>query len=360
MTKPTIRKILSYLLKILAFLGVTLILAIVCLYGVLVIVMKGPSEHARELFVLSAKESSVGIILAEMVLSDEEIQFITNSNAPTDTDSITDTSLVTITKSEDIISDNSDSQLSNIQNTTQQVFSEYDVTVKIENGIEFHEIQGSTFRGIMAVIYDPSRVFIGTSVNGVYNGAPGKKLMDISDKYDSILAVNGAFFEDTDGFGNGSLPLGHVFSEGLQCHGGMSTPYKMMGFTADDILVCGNMTGKEALELNIRDGLSCNPYLIINGEAVELAGNSGLNPRTAIGQRSDGKVLMLVVDGRQSASLGASMVDLQDVMLSFGAVNAGNLDGGGSTVMYYKGEVINSVASVVGIRPIPNAVCVRP
>lgn len=183
--------------------------------------------------------------------------------------------------------------------------------------------------------------------------------MAISEKYDALLTINGAFFEDTDGFGDGSIPLGHVFSEGIQCCGGNGTAYRMMGFTNEDVLVCGNMTGREAIELNIRDGVSCNPYLVINGEPVDLPANSGLNPRTALGQRADGMVLMLVVDGRQSASLGATMVDLRDVMLSFGAVNAGNLDGGGSTVMYYNNEVLNSVASVVGIRAIPNAICVR-
>lgn len=356
------KKIINYILRALAVIGITLLMIIAMLYGALSILMKGPSPRAKELFVLSASESSVGIILAQMVLSQEEIDGIISANEAVDTDAITDTSLVTIDRNEisdDIEDSDSEGAGINQADDTQKVFSEFDVSVNIENGIEFHEIQGSTFRGIMAVVYDPGRVFVGTSVNGKYNGQPGKKLMAISEKYDALLTINGAFFEDTDGFGDGSIPLGHVFSEGLQCHGGNGSAYRMMGFTNDDVLVCGNMTGKEAIELGIRDGVSCNPYLVINGEPVDLPANSGLNPRTALGQRGDGMVLMLVVDGRQSASLGATMVDLRDVMLSFGAVNAGNLDGGGSTVMYYNNEVLNSVASVVGIRAIPNAICVR-
>lgn len=353
------RKIVRGILRALAFIGVTLLLVVVIAYGVLCVVMKGPSKHAKELFVLSANESSVGIILAQMVLDQKEIDEILSINQAVETDEITDTSLVKIEREMSDISNTQTDDEGEKSEKAQRVFSEFDTNVRIENGIEFHEIQGATFRGIMAVVYDPSRVFVGTSVDEKYNGAPGKKLMAISDKYDALLTINGAFFEDTDGFGDGSIPLGHVFSEGLQCCGGSNTSYRMMGFTDSDILVCGNMNGKEALDLHIRDGVSCNPYLVINGEPVDLPENSGLNPRTALGQRSDGMVLMLVIDGRQSSSLGATMVDLRDVMLSFGAVNAGNLDGGGSSVMYYDNEVLNVVASVAGIRGIPNAICVR-
>ena len=85
----------------------------------------------------------------------------------------------------------------------------------------------------------------------------------------------------------------------------------------------------------------------------------GLNPRTAIGQREDGAVLLLVIDGRQTHSLGASMIDLINEMLDFGAVNAANLDGGGSTVLYYDGEIRNEISSIYGARGVPTAICVR-
>lgn len=82
--------------------------------------------------------------------------------------------------------------------------------------------------------------------------------------------------------------------------------------------------------------------LIINNEARELNGmGSGLNPRTAIGQRADGAVLMLVTDGRgKSGHLGASAADLINVMTEYGAVNAANLDGGSSSCMYYNNEYL--------------------
>ena len=82
---------------------------------------------------------------------------------------------------------------------------------------------------------------------------------------------------------------------------------------------------------------------------------SGLNPRTAIGQRSDGAILLLVIDGRQPNSLGATYLDEAEIMLRFGAVNACNLDGGSSSLLWFRGEYINNNASVIGIRPIPTS-----
>ena len=115
-----------------------------------------------------------------------------------------------------------------------------------------------------------------------------------------------------------------------------------------------------ALDYGIRDGLTCRPFLVINGEKMNVSGTGGgLNPRTALGQRADGAVLLLIIDGRQATSLGANMSDVADVMMAFGAVNAGNLDGGGSTVMYYNGQIKNVVMSIYGARGVPDAVCVK-
>ncbi len=111
----------------------------------------------------------------------------------------------------------------------------------------------------------------------------------------------------------------------------------------------------------MRCGVSFGPALIINGQG-EYGGymESGINPRTAIGQRADGAVLMLVIDGRQMHSIGASFGDARDVMIDFGAVNACNLDGGSSTVMYYNGEYINSPSSASGTsRALPDAFLFR-
>ena len=112
--------------------------------------------------------------------------------------------------------------------------------------------------------------------------------------------------------------------------------------------------------MGVRDAVKFGPILLVNGEPVEALGDgSGLNPRTAIGQRADGAMLLLTIDGRQSNSIGASLADVRDVMLDFGAVNAANLDGGSSTSMIYNGEMINQNASLIGLRKMCTAILVK-
>ena len=103
-------------------------------------------------------------------------------------------------------------------------------------------------------------------------------------------------------------------------------------------MVAKDLTQAQAEELNIRDGCGFGPVLIMNGEINQEAysSSSGLNPRTVIGQRKDGAVIFLCVDGRQAGSLGATYADLIDIMLEYGAYNACNMDGGSSSVMLYR------------------------
>lgn len=337
--------------RVFAVIGVTLLMLVIFLYFVMLVLVKGPSERAKELFVLSVKESSAGGFLANIYLSSAEIAAIQEANKIEDTDEVTDTSIVSINKA-------------TVEETTDEeegfiVESSYDTNVYVENGIEFHEIEGGTFTGIMAVVKDPSRVFVGTP-RDKYDGQAGLSVPDICKRYNAIMAINGGFFEDNGGVGNGSTPLGFVFSEGEFKFGSKAAVNNMMGFNNEGVLICGRMSGQQAIDYGIRDGLTCNPFLVINGEKMNVSGTGGgLNPRTALGQRADGAVLMLIIDGRQATSLGASMSDVADVMYAFGAVNAGNLDGGGSTVLYYNGEIKNVVMSIYGARGVPDAVCVK-
>ncbi len=341
--------------RIFAFIGVTLIMIVIGLYFIMLVCAKGPSTRVRDIFTLSVRETSAVGFLASWYLSDEEILAIEKANSFIVTDEITDISIVSV----NYAPGSSSSADSTFDENTHIVDTNYDVSVYTENGMEFHSIQGSTFTGTMVVVMDPNRVFIGTPRDS-YTGEAGLSVPEIADRYGAILATNGGFFVDTNGCGNGGTPIGFVFSEGELKYGGYDTTYSMMGFTNDGVLMCGQMTGSQAISYGIRDGLSCDPFLIINGTKMSVSGAGGLNPRTALGQRADGAVLILTIDGRQATSLGASLSDVADVMLAFGAVNAGNLDGGGSTVLYYNGEIQNVVMSIYGARGVPDAVCVRP
>lgn len=101
--------------------------------------------------------------------------------------------------------------------------------------------------------------------------------------------------------------------------------------------------------------ISGGPYLIKGGEiyvdmsAQKLAAIGGRNPRTAIGYTKDNHLIMLTADGREGSSIGLTLMELAQLMKEFGCINAMNLDGGGSTVMYINGQVVNKPAVQGGI-----------
>ncbi len=98
---------------------------------------------------------------------------------------------------------------------------------------------------------------------------------------------------------------------------------------------------------NVNHIISGGPYLVKNGDIFidmteqKLGAIGGKNPRTAIGYTQDGNLIMVAVDGREGASVGMTLRELAGFMQSVGCVNAMNLDGGGSTVMYVNGHVVN-------------------
>lgn len=110
--------------------------------------------------------------------------------------------------------------------------------------------------------------------------------------------------------------------------------------------------------------ISGGPYLIKNGDiyvdmtAQKLGSVGGRNPRTAIGYTRDNHLIMLTADGREGSSIGLTLVELANLMKELGCVNAMNLDGGGSTVMFVKGQVVNKPAVQGGI-PLSHTLTVR-
>ena len=107
--------------------------------------------------------------------------------------------------------------------------------------------------------------------------------------------------------------------------------------------------------------ISGGPYLVKNGEvfvdmtAQKLGSIGGRNPRSAIGYTADNNFILVAVDGREGSSIGMTLMELANFMKSIGCVNAMNLDGGGSTVMYVNGQVVNKPQVRGGI-PLSNAI----
>ena len=211
------------------------------------------------------------------------------------------------------------------------------------------EISGKGYTGYLAAIYDPSKIH--TLVTAKV-GKTGQYLTTMAKDNKAKIAINGGGFEDPNHNSNGANPLGVTYSKGK-----MITDYEylgsggIIGFNKDDKLVLStNCTDAYAKAAGIRDCVTCGPFLIVNGKASTVVGNGGWGtaPRTAIGQRKDGIVLFLVVDGRTIKRPGADMDDLIEIMERYGAYNAANLDGGTSTVMTVDYKMVNDPIDSTG------------
>ena len=311
---------------------ISLILAlVVCFAGIIFIFVQGPSPSARNIFVASVTQTSAAKFTAHMFLSEDEVNQILADSAVMDTGEVSDGDLITIGGGEE----------------------DYDL-----NALTIEDVTGPTYKGKMMIVNDPSRVYVAAIPD--FTVPRGQQVAQLVAREDAIAGINGGGFEDIAGLGKGAKALGIVVSEGVWRNGGKDASHQVIGFDKQDRLIVGTMTGQEAIDAEIRDAVAWGPVLIVNGEAMEVgASGGGLNPRTAIGQRADGAILLLVIDGRQTNSLGASYADLIEIMLEYGAVNAANLDGGTSSSMVYDGNVITNVCSLYGERPLPTCFVVR-
>lgn len=215
-------------------------------------------------------------------------------------------------------------------------------------------ISGRGYNGYMLIVLDPTRCFVA-------RGGGGQTINMIAERNGAIGGINGGAFRDEGGTGNGSEPEGLTIIDGQMVESARWGEESFVGFDSKGVLHVGYFSYSDCLNLDIVGGVTFEPPLIINGIPQDTSYiPSGVNPRTAIGQRADGAVLMLAINGRQLSSMGATYSDLVDIMLQFGAVNAMNLDGGSSTVMYLNGELVNSPSSESGLsRGLPNAILFR-
>ncbi len=321
------KKTLSIIGKVFSFLGITLGMIFIALVLTITLICHGPSESAKELFATTILETGQLKFLANVFLSKDELQKIVDKNSLQDMDVEVDENLINT-------EGNKEKEL-----------------------IEIHNVSGDGFEGTMMVVNDPSKISLATTYPW---GEYGKELGVIVDEAGAIAGVNGGIYYSS---GNkGGRPYGVTVSNGeiQDITLGWSGLY-LIGFDENNLLRIISLEGmnksaveKMVKEEKIRDAISfqeessdANNHfvkLIINGEKRELSGKgSGQNPRTAIGQRKDGSVLILVTDGRgKNGHLGATASDLIDIMAEYGAVNAANVDGGSSSSLYYNKKYLRT------------------
>lgn len=206
------------------------------------------------------------------------------------------------------------------------------------------EVDGQ--QGFLAAIYDPTSIFVEVTQQ---LGSKGEYVTHMAQRNDALLAMNGGGFYDPGGSSWGGTPTGITISKGKVItnneYGIATESGGVIGFTEDGTLMLLKVnTAREALNQGVVNAVSWGPFLIVNGVMSKVNGNGGWGPgaRSAIGQRRDGVVLMLVIDSNASRTKGATMADLAEIMNRYGAVNAANLDGGTSSVMALPKDIAKS------------------
>ena len=303
------------------------ILVLAALVLVMNLVFNGPSPAARDKLTMTLIEASATKWVPALFIGEDTVAEIRESVSDSGLDEdVTDTTKVII-QANNVITGNS---------------NEWD---SYPDGVRIERRSGDTYNAHIMIVRNPAQVYMGTSTEKFSTAIPGKRITEVmAENPDVIAAINAGAFND-DGTASsyvGSTPLGLVMSNGncVWTSGKQPGLEGFAGFNEDNILVVSktNLSQSEAENLKIRDGCCFGPVLIVNGEVnLEAYNNkSGFNPRTAIGQRADGAVIFVCIDGRQAGSMGGTYADVIDIVHEYGAVNACNMDGGSSSVMMYR------------------------
>lgn len=358
---------MKILKRTLLILLTVVLLLLIAIFGAMTVMCKGPSKAAAVRFVNTVMETSALKFIPSIYFSQEKIDEMLAAGKARVPEASTDVDLINIPKkkAEDKPDPGDDPKEKNGRDdaaASENILAEADTEGENTedgsvDGITIEELRSETYRGRMMIVEDPSRVYI-RMLSGFSETGAGKKVIDMANEDGAVAAMNAGGFYDPEGHGKGGMPLGAVIKEGSLICNYPSDYNTLIGFDREHRLIVGNMSPQAAIDAGMWEGIAFGPALVINGERVP-AGSGGVNPRSAIGQRGDGAMLLLSIDGRQPTSLGATASELEDIMLEYGAVNAANLDGGSSSVLYYKGELISSPSSVVGIRPVPTAILVK-
>ena len=257
-----------------------------------------------------------------------------------------------------------DEQLQKILGTVGVVKSQelFKFEAKEDASLNLQKIESARYVGYILEIPNPKRIQVATAAN---IQEKGDTTSNIAKMTDGVAAINGGGFHDPNGTGTGRLPYGFILHDGEYIIGkdvGPDEDVDFVGFSKSGNLIAGNYDKTELKDMDASEGITFGPPLIVNGEKMITDGDGGwgVGPRTAIGQRKDGTVLFLVIDGRQPGySIGATLRDVQDILYEKGAYIAANLDGGSSTTLYLNGKVVNKPADLLGERMIPTAFIVK-
>ena len=299
------------------------------------IMMYGPWDTVRNFYVTTAMKTKDHQYLAKVFYNDKTIDKIMKSN-------------YFIEIKEDLILDDIVIDTS----PKKKYKNEYDKEILTRDpGNEDYKVinlKVGISKAYLVAIYKPDKVTLIRAKN--FNvGRYGEQVTAMCQRYNASVCINGGGFEDPKGVGS-DVPLGYVIDDGeiiWPANNWDSQRGNLIGFTEEGkMLLLSDATGTEALEAGMKRGIEFGPFLIVNGKPLEIVGDPwGKSPRVAIGQRKDGVVLFLVIDGENYID-GATLQDIVDVFMKYGAYNAANLDGGHSTSLSIEGKLYNNPPAI--------------
>lgn len=297
------------------------------------IVMYGPWDEIRNLYINTAMKTKDHKYLADIFYSKKTIKKVMSSNYFIAIEEDVDLDAIVIDTSEKETYEN-----------------EYDkeILTRTEGNDDYKiiPIKVGISKGYLVAIYDPTKVsLIRTPQFNKESVMYNEPIPKMCKRYGGLVCINGGGFEDPTGTGS-NIPRGYVIDDEeilwpLKNHN--KTRGNIIGFNSDGkLLLLSKSTGTEALEKGMVDGLEFGPFLIVNGKPLEIVGDPwGRSPRVGIAQRKDGVVLFLVIDGENYIN-GATLKNMIDVFVKYGAYNAANLDGGHSTTLAVNGKLYNN------------------
>lgn len=322
-----------------------LILFLILDLGALLCIMLayGPFDFFRNYLITTAMKSMDHAYFAQTIYNEETIDKTLNSNYVYEANENTDTNQIIF---EEIIS----------TDKYESIYEEQ-VLKKDENNEDYKliNIDEGDLKGYLVAIYDASRISF-VNARGLSTG--GQLLSKIAKENEAVIAINASGFTKR---GSSLTPSGQVIQNGKLIYSKSNGKKDggIIGFNNDNVLVLTKESATTAIKNGMRDAVEFGPFLIINGKASEIEGNGGwgIAPRTAIAQRKDGIVLLLIIEGRSSSSAGATMNNMIKILSRYKAYNAANLDGGGSSELIINNEIINEPRgySYTGERYLPNA-----
>lgn len=328
---------------------IAIISILVVLIGSFLFLLYGPYKNFREWLITTAMTTMSHQYLATIFYDEKTIDEVLKQNYVKESGENTDGNQV----------------IFNSYKSSSMFLNKYEKEILTkEKGNDLYkkiDITGEGQRGYLVAIYDPSKVKVATSA---YMGTKGQMLTTIAKNNNAVVAMNASGFVDPNYNSNGGIPHGVVIKDGkiVSNQARFGGGGGLIGFNKENKLILSRMTADEAIKSGIRDAVDFGPFLIVNGKPSFIKGNGGWGtaPRSAIGQRQDGIVLFLVMDGRDYAHgiSGSDMVDLTEILLNYGAYNAANLDGGTSSGLVINNELVNKPVNGNGqnqTRAIPDA-----